>query len=200
MRREDIFLFSLIFLTGIFVGSYVYITAFKPVYEPDRGIGQGETAAADFSIIGQQYGGLHEKGYISPSFRLLGDGTYNYVPGGIGNNALAVREGRLPSSVMSDLKQEIARVRLAELASPVTRSDCANYSDGTDYEYKVTTDGTEYTLDTCKTAFDTNEPLAVTLRSVWQYLDDPSSASLGTDASGIIGELLDALVFKYFRD
>ncbi len=166
----------LTFVTGLAIGMYVYVAAFKPVYAPE-GLGGSEAAASDFSIIGKTYGGSEDAGFIRPSFRILGDGTYMYIQGGDGINALEPIQGSLPNSLVRELKAEIADSNLSHLSVTAVKGNCLSYSGGFDFEYKITVNSKQYVLDTCKTVFENNDPLAELLQSVWDELSGNKSST-----------------------
>ena len=173
METSDWFLFILTFVTGAFIGMFIYVTSFKPTYVPED-VNSDEDKAYEFSITGKTYGGLIAPEYIRPSFRLLGNGQYTYIRGGTGDNALEPEEGKLPRTIMNEINSEVTASQLAAASAPAEKDFCENYVDGTDYRYQITLDGTVYQLDTCFTDLTYESDLAAALEAVWQYLLDPS--------------------------
>lgn len=172
MDITDWFSFGLAFVTGIFIGMFMYVTVFKPTYIPDD-LGRTEDQAFEFSIVGKSYGGFVPNGYIHPSFRLLGNGEYTYLPGGSGSDALEPVKGYIPGSLERSINAEISRDNLLDKATP-TEKNCRSYSDGSDYKYQITLEGTVYQLDTCRTSLSYDDTLSVLLDEVWNYLSKES--------------------------
>jgi len=175
------FLLALTFVTGVFIGAYIYVSAFKPVYAPE-GLSKDEMSASDFSVIGQAYGGFHTKDYIQPSFRLLADGSYSFVEGGTGANSLDVVEGKLSGSLLNEVRDVIYQGSLESLSQPVNNKSCVSAADGIDYEYKVSLDGESYKLDTCLTNLDYNDELAEVFYKIWLYMESPTNTLWGSPA------------------
>ena len=103
MKRDDWMILSLTFLTGLAIGMYVYITAYKPTYEAND-ISETEAEAGEWSVVGKRVGGTDGSDYIQPSFRLLGNGEYTYLPGGSGEMSLEPVEGSLSRGEMVNLR------------------------------------------------------------------------------------------------
>lgn len=172
MKRDDWMLFALTFLTGFAIGMYVYIAAFRPIYTPED-LSNTEEQAEDWSLVGKERGGDVENGYIHPSFRVLGNGKYSYIPGGEGDDSLEPVVGTLPASLMRELKVDADQ--LEAYSRPVSDHTCASDTGGFDYEYRIISDGETYTLDTCDTALGDESDLALTLEEVWQTLEGGGS-------------------------
>lgn len=168
MDITDWFSFGLAFVTGIFIGMFMFVTVFKPAYIPDD-LDRTEDKAYEFSVVGKAYGGLVPNDYIHPSFRLLGNGEYTLLPGGTDADALEPVSGFIPNDLQRLLDSEIRAESLLDKSVPVEKT-CRSFSDGTDYKYQITVEGTVYQLDTCKTALSYGANLAVLLDEVWDYL------------------------------
>ncbi len=176
MKAQDKFVFILTFLTGLAAGMYIYVISFKPTYAPET-IDANEELAQDFSVIGKQYGGDLQSDYVSPSFRITGNGSFDYRPGGSGEAALEPIVGQLPNSLISDIKSLATEEELEFLVQPRAQADCRSHVDGFDYQYRVILEGIEYQLDSCGTLLGYESELAVALEDVWNYLNDPESVS-----------------------
>jgi hypothetical protein len=166
MKRDDWILLSLTFLTGLAIGMYIYIAAFKPTYAPES-LNNTESNASDWSMIGKRRGGDHDDRYIQPSFRLLGTGEYVYLPGGVGDGALSPEKGSLAKSQLNSLL--VSEAELASYSRGVSASICASDRGGYDYEYRVTVDGETVILDTCLTSLGNTE-MADKLEVLWQQM------------------------------
>lgn len=168
MKRDDWMLFTLVFMTGLAIGIYVYVAAFKPIYAPEDLSGV-ESEASEWSIIGKRRGGEHQNGFIHPSFRVLGDGSYTYLMGGEGDNALTPREGKLSKRMVRALK--VTEEDLVIYSRSISRQ-CLTSRGEYEYEYRVVYEGESYLLDTCYTALGHSSDLAEALDNVWMYLSD----------------------------
>lgn len=179
MERQDWYFFILTFITGVFIGAFVYLTSFVPTYL-SNGFGGEEADASEFSVIGKSYGGFTTPDYIHPAFRLLGNGEYSYIPGGTGENSLEPIEGKLPASLMQDVKRSATELKLNSYERNAENTSCRYYADGVDYEYRIVLDKMSYELDTCTTALGYNTDLSQALDEVWEYLADPGNGSIGS--------------------
>jgi len=175
MSGQDWFLFILTFITGVMAGMYVYILSFKPTYIPDD-LNSNEDVAAEFSVVGKVYGGQVSNGYISPSFRITADGSYAYVPGGEGSDALEPVSGKLPNGLFRDVVSATDKNTLINSSEPINKESCRSYSDGLDYQYRIVLDNNQYEVDTCRTTLSYDAELALVLDAVWNYLANPDSS------------------------
>lgn len=164
MSRDDWMLFILTFLTGAAIGMYIYVAVWKPVYAPEE-LGDDETVASEWSVVGKRRGGNHDSDYIQPSFRLLGNGSYTYIEGGANTEPSTPKEGKLRGTKLSDLKVSVPTLKNYEGA--VNNANCASLNGGYDYEYRFTVRGETYYLDTCETKLGTETPLASDLAALW---------------------------------
>lgn len=168
METSDWLLLILTFISGAFIGMLVYVTSFKPVYVNENPVGE-EAVAGEFSVIGRSYGeGLATT--VSPTFRLLGDGSYTYLP----NSTSEPVEGQVPGQLLKDLQSLSTEDRLLTHRESATKSDCQSEKDGLDFEYRVVIENTSYALDTCRTNLDYEDDLALVLAALWQYMDEPT--------------------------
>lgn len=167
MKRDDWMLLSLTFLTGVAIGMYVYVAVFKPTYAPEN-LGASEREAGEWSLVGKRRLDNDHGGAVQPSFRLLGDGSYVYLPGGSGDDdALEPREGRISRSLVREIRSYDNQ--LAAYGTDASSARCG--ADGFDYEYRVTVANTVYLLDTCYTALGQGTPLSELLASVWDQME-----------------------------
>lgn len=181
MKRDDWMLFSLTFLTGLAIGMYVYIVAFKPTYTPDA-VSSTETEANEWSMVGKRRAEGDVSGYVYPSFRLLGDGSYVYLPGGTSAAELTPVDGRLSSSLLRQLRSEDDLVARYSVTAPGTT--CDGGLNGYDYEYRVVMDGTAYTLDTCHTMLGQDSGYALLLDEVWAEIEGTDDTRTASSAAG----------------
>lgn len=183
MTKSDWLLFILTFLVGASMGAFLYVTSFKPVYQPE-GLSRDEVAASNFSVTGRSYGGMRA-GYVHPTFRITGDGAYEYVPGGVGIDAgMEPVAGMLPREVFRDVERAIAEADLPRLTKPAAKEYCNIYTDGVDYTYRITIEKAQYEVDTCATALTYDHDLAQALQNVWAYLEGESYETSGEGSGG----------------
>lgn len=168
MKRDDWMLLSLTFLTGLAIGMYVYIVAFKPTYVPED-LNTTEVEASEWSVVGKKRMESDQSGYVYPSFRLLGDGSYVYLPGGNSTDSLEPIEGSVSSGLIRELKAE-SRLMPSYTADSTT-SYCGGDSEGYEYEYRVTIENRNYVLDTCYTALSHDSEYANLLAEVWMQIE-----------------------------
>lgn len=175
MKRDDWMLFTLTFLTGLAIGMYVYLMAFKPIYVPDN-LNDTEADAGEWSLVAKRYRDGSSR-YVEPSFRVLSDRSYVYLPGGDSESALSPVEGKLSSGSMRALRGYDDKLG-PYTASPL-QPDCPSARGGFDYEYRFTVDNTVYLLDTCETALGQSSELATLLQEVWNELEGGNSRPSG---------------------
>lgn len=167
MKRDDWMILSLTFLTGLAIGMYVYITAYKPTYEADDVSGV-ESEAGEWSVVGRRVGGNNDNEYIQPSFRLLGNGEYTYLPGGTGDMSLEPQTGSLSSGEMAALR--FNESELASYERGQRLGVCAADRGGYDYEYRITLNRESFLLDTCLANFN-GSSLEESLSTIWQRIE-----------------------------
>jgi len=141
--------------------------AFKPTYIPDN-LNDTEAEANEWSLVAKRYGDGSSR-YVEPSFRLLADRNYVYLPGGDSDSALTPIEGKLSTLLMRELRAYDEDLVL--YADTVEATGCPSLNGGYDYEYRFTLDNTVYLLDTCSTALGQNSDLALLLEAVWLELE-----------------------------
>ena len=166
--RQDILIMIVTFIVAICAGFYLYLTAFAPQFEELTG--QTEEVYEDFVLEGSQYGG-DRMGGTAPSFQVLQNGSYRYLPYTSEGQVAQAKEGSIPRTLFNEVKNTLTIQSLETAATIVTRGDCMSYVDGIDYTYSVTVDGENYTLDTCTTNLRTDGTIAVTLDKLWNYFE-----------------------------
>jgi hypothetical protein len=165
---KDYLVMILTFAVGILSGFYLYVTAFAPQF--DEYVGQTEEVYKDFVLEGSQYGG-DRMGGTAPSFQVLENGSYRYLPYVAEGEVVEAQEGVLPRALFNEVKQTLTADALEISSQIVTRGDCFSYVDGRDFNYNVTLDAVEYTLDTCTTALSTGSIMNTTLDKLWNYFE-----------------------------
>ncbi len=193
MKRDDWMLFALTFLTGAAIGMYVYIAAFKPIYAPE-GLDNTEANAEEWNVVGKRRGGTGENSDIQPSFRVLSDGSYTYLPGGSGDNSLEPVEGSISRSIVRDL--QVSESQLNTHTKRVTGLECASDSGGYDYRYRFTINGETYLMDSCQTTLGYDSDLAKALEDVWNVLEGRDSSRSYNNFS----DWAEAWIHRTFRE
>lgn len=166
--NKDYLVMIMTFVVGVISGFYLYVTAFAPQF--DEFIGQTEEVYEDFVLEGTQYGG-DRMGGTAPSFQLLENGSYRYLPYSSEGEAAEAQEGVLPRGLFNEVEQTLTAEALEISSQIVTRGDCFSYVDGRDFTYKVTLTGVEYILDTCTTALTNDSIMNTTLDKIWNYFE-----------------------------
>ena len=165
-RTQDLVVMFMTFIVGACAGFYLYVTAFAPKF--DEFMGQTDEVYEDFVVEGAQYGG-DRMGGTAPSFQLLENGTFRYLPYSPAGESMEAKEGVLPRELMAEVKQTLTAEALSIASQTVTRGECLSYVDGRDFAYTVTLDGENYTLDTCTTDLQTSSIMGATLDKIWNY-------------------------------
>jgi hypothetical protein len=166
--KQDITVMVMTFIVGIIAGFYLYTTAFAPQF--DELVGDTEEVYEDFVLEGSQYGG-DRMGGTAPSFQVLENGSYRYLPYASEGEVAEAKEGLLPRALLNEVKQTLTADALEISSQIVTRGDCFSYVDGRDFNYNVTLDGVDYTLDTCTTALSSGSIMNTTLDKLWNYFE-----------------------------
>ncbi len=166
MTRQDFLIMIVTFVVAVCAGFYLYMTAFAPQFEELTG--QTEEVYEDFVIEGSQYGG-DRMGGTAPSFQVLENGSFRYLPYTNEGETADVKEGVVPRTLLNDVKKIMTEENLGIASTIVTRGDCMSYVDGRDYAYTVTVEGVSYTLDTCTTNLKSDGAMALALDKLWNY-------------------------------
>jgi hypothetical protein len=170
MKKQDILSILLTFFLGVVAGAYLYLVGYAPTVAtlevPSR-----EKAEA-LVINSDVYGGCRD---ACPSFQVLGDGSYRYLYSVSYDDPQVIQSGSIPSAMRRDLQRNLTPQALAAQSQTITPAVCSSYSDGIDVRYTVTRDGEEYVLDTCGTRVDTDSPLWLSIKKIWDYLEISST-------------------------
>lgn len=171
MKRQEILLLLMTFVTGVFVGVYAYFAGYSPAAQSVSESMEG--LVDEITIVGQAYGGC-DRSSACPSFQVAPDGSYRYFyqPGGATTQAL--REGVLPVAMRRDLLSVLDEPSLAVASQETAPALCESFVDGIDVRYTVSINETEYVLDSCGTAVDGEGELWQTLSGLWTYLETES--------------------------
>ena len=181
MKPDQKIALFLTFITGAFAGGALYLTVFAPEYKADP----VEEKSA-LSVTGEMYGGC-SRGGACPSFRLAGDRTYFYSVGSERS------EGTLPSSIASEIYDNLTEYRLAAHSAIVEKDDCMSAVDGIDYYYEVSLGGKRYVLDTCETSLSYGSDLQQSFLTAWQFMASPTSTYPEVIEKGLLPWLIDSV-------
>lgn len=192
MSLYDALLIGFTALVGLFCGAYVYVTVFAPAYvesKPDLQLNESLT------LIGEMYGGCSRIG--CPTFRLTGDRKFQYLPGS--TTAGGSTEGRYPRVEYAKIFDILKAANLNQLAQTRSLSDCSSFSDGIDFRYSITLEGSTFELDTCTTALSENKALQQALERVFVVVEDPEAYAYDAadyQQAGVLGYLLPSWFYK----
>lgn len=156
------------FLMGVISGVFLYVTVYAPEYATDDIATQSTTSA--LTVEGRMYGGCSRSDSCA-SFRLLEDGTYNYLA----STDAEVEKRTLPKKIARPLFSAIGTEAFFDATESVNPTSCNSYFDGTDFMYEVTLGDNRYTLDTCTTALAYNDELQQLFIDAWQFMQNPTT-------------------------
>ena len=182
MKGSDYMAVGLTFVTGFFIGFYLYVMSFAPAYE-QTDAPLTSVASTTFELSGEMYGGCNRAYVQCNHFTLKADRSYTYQRAyARGETPPDAVTGRLAPSTFAELKKQVAASDLTALQEPGGR--CQSAVDGVDYRYRLIYQGTEYPLDTCGTQFG-ESALAQDFAALWPqvatsttWIDDLSHFSL----------------------
>jgi hypothetical protein len=169
IKSQDKVMLISAFIVGMAAGAYLYLMGYVPQFTSHDAAPQQELMR-QFTLEGESYGG--GRAGIPPSFQILADGTYRYIPFALldaTNTINDVRQGALPTGVMQSLRKALVPTDLTLAARPVAKDTCVSMVDGVDYRYTVTVSGAEFKLDTCTTALSSDSQIGQALATVWDY-------------------------------
>jgi len=165
MKKQDVLTLLITFIVGIIIGVYLFFAGFAPQFLAHNGA--TDTTYSDFSFSGEVYGGC-SRGDACPSFQVLKDGSFSYLPIGAsgGNSAI---NGNLSKSLMQEFQTKFTNANLEMASRSIEATTCDSYLDGMDYHYQVTLKTVVYNLDTCGTDFLVTSDMGATLEKLWSY-------------------------------
>jgi hypothetical protein len=164
MNRQDGLSILITFVIGVVVGGYFYLTGFSlKTFSTTT-----QDTYKDFAIVGESYGDCGSVNGCA-SFQLLGDRSYRVLHNSqdIGNEL--IREGDISNSLRKELQKNLVVSVLEQQSEETSASNCASGNDGIDYSFRVTLDGENYLLDTCKTAVEYDSKAWLSLAKLWNY-------------------------------
>jgi hypothetical protein len=169
MKKQDILSILMTFFVGVIAGAYLFIVGFAPTVASIEVPTQ--ESVESLVIESEVYGGCRAS---CPSFQVLGDGSYRYLYSVAYDEPQVIESGTIPFAMRRDLRRNLTPAALQAQSQPIDPAVCSSYSDGIDVQYTVTLDGEEFVLDTCGTQVDTNSPLWLNIKKIWDYLETAS--------------------------
>jgi len=166
MKKPDILSILLTFFLGAMAGAYLYLVGYAPTVATLEVPSQEKAEA--LVIESDVYGGCRD---ACPSFQVLGDGSYRYLYSVAYDEPQIIQSGTVPSAMRKDLQKKLTPQALTAQSQQITPAVCSSYSDGIDVRYTITRNGEEYVLDTCGTRVDTDSPLWLSVKKIWDYLE-----------------------------
>jgi len=170
MKKSDTLSILITFLVGIVVGVYLYVVGFAPTVATLEVPSQERIEA--LVIESDVYGGCRD---ACPSFQVLGDGSYRYLYSVSFDEPQVIESGTIPFALRRDLRKNLTSEALEAQSQPIAPAVCNSFSDGIDVRYRVTREGKEYVLDTCGTKVNTDSPLWLSIKKIWDYLEIASN-------------------------
>ncbi len=187
MRGTDAVMIFLTFLTGLFMGAYLYVSVFAPDYANDDGVVAVDEVS--FSLQGEAYGGCRMTGGDCGRFTLAASRAFTYLPPGDDSE----QKGFIDHATLGMVMDTIEAVPSLERLTEATNTRCNAAFDGIDYRYRLIYEGEEYEFTTCSTRFTTSD-LAAVFEGLWMIMEDsegPADGLLDVDLGGIIEQQID---------
>lgn len=165
MIRQDLISIMITFVLGVGAGFYFYLTGYNFEFSDVP----NEDNYADFSIEGEAYGGCRANGCMS--FQVLADGSYRVLltRSEVGE---IVKEGIISKSLKNELIKSLSTKTLTQQSQKRPLAKCASDEGGVDYNFRITRDGQDYVLDTCKNTIVYNSDGWGSLSKLWKYFED----------------------------
>lgn len=163
MTHQDKISLLITFLVGLVVGAYIYITGFVPTYRlPEIGT---EQQYANWVIIGESFGAC-EVDENCLSFQALQDGSFQ----GIISGEIVKQEfkGKVSGRVRQLLDKTITDNVLTAFSEPKPETSCLYGDDATNFRFRITKEGKNYSFDTCQSSIDYNSTTWEALKTLWK--------------------------------
>ncbi len=165
LSKQDKLSILITFTVGLFAGVYLYVAGFATTFKlPEVSTGDIYT---EFVLIGEGYGAC-ELDNTCLSFQLLENGSYRALYDAA-DGSTVVKEGAIPRALRRELINALTANALA-IESDLIARPCRFGDDGTNYRFEITKKGTEYSLDTCRTALDYEGGIWKALAKLWNHL------------------------------
>ncbi len=160
---QDKITILLTFITGIFIGGYLYLTGFATTFLPPEA---GESNVyTEFVITAESYGSCAlDKTCLS--FQVLESGVYRAIRDTV--DGQVSKDARIPFGLKKELYTVLVPTELTLLSKKLSVPGCQY--EGTNYRFKVTRDQIEYVIDTCQTAISYESSEWKVLAKLWNYM------------------------------
>lgn len=168
LTKQDKINISITFIAGLISGVYVYASGYS-FRMPDK---VSQEYYGEFRVVGKSYmgsGNCKVKGCLS--FEVKVDGSYSLITYEVDGEQVR-KLGNLDSSLKKELSRELKPADLKTQAEKSAAKSCASDSGNgkMDFNFRVTIDGKEYELDSCKTKIDPRTKSWQTLAKLWDTL------------------------------
>ncbi len=165
LSKQDKLSILITFTVGLFAGVYLYVAGFATTFNlPEVSTGDIYT---EFVLIGEGYGAC-ELDNTCLSFQLLENGSYRALYDAA-DGTTVVKEAVIPRALRRELTNALTANALTVESDLIARP-CRFGDDGTNYRFEITKEGTEYSLDTCRTALDYEGVVWKALAKLWNHL------------------------------
>lgn len=168
MTKQDKINIAFTFLAGLVTGVYVYTSGYS-FRIPDE---VSQDFYGEFRIVGNSYTGkgvCNVKGCLS--FEVRVDGSYSLVTYSASGDRVR-KIGNIDSALKKELSKELKPAVLKAQAEKSSGKNCSSDVGKMDFNFKVTVDGKEYELDSCKTKVDTKTKVWQVLAKLWSALEE----------------------------
>ncbi len=165
MEKDDVVSILITVIVGFIGGGYLYVAHFTKLYGNDGVETQEEQM--EFALQGEAYGSC---GTNCPAFQVKNDGSYRYRYYTEANQPPTVREGTLPLSEQRTLRRALDEAELQKQSEVVSPGTCNSATGGIDIKYTIIYKATQYKIDSCGTAVDSEGDIWTAFSIIWQYL------------------------------
>lgn len=171
MKSQDLLSILITFFVGVVAGAYIFLVGYAPTVAKFEVPNQSE--AQSLVIESEVYGSCRN---ACPAFQLDGH-SYRYLYYTSYDDPPVIKQGSIPFALRRELQKNLTLRALQAQSQPRTPALCGSYEDGIDVQYTITLDGLRYVLDTCGTNVDTNSPLWLSIKKIWDYVEVDSEES-----------------------
>lgn len=163
MTHQDKISLLITFFVGVVVGAYIYITGFVPTYRlPEIGT---EQQYSNWVIIGESFGACEVDGNCL-SFQVLQNGSFQGIIGG--ESVRQEFKGKVSGHTRQSLDKTLTDSVLSAFSKPKSETSCLYGDDATNFRFRITIEGKNYSFDTCHSDIDYNSTTWETLKTLWK--------------------------------
>lgn len=166
MVHQDKISILITFVFGLFAGGYLYLTGFATTFElPET---TTDNVYKEFVITGESFGVCKEQGNCS-SFQVLENGAYRNIVEASNQIQPILREGSIPRALRSELMANLTQASLETNSKLKATEECRYGGDTPNFNFKVSLNEVNYTLNTCTSDIDFESPAWKSLAKLWNY-------------------------------